>query len=546
MNQAAALEYYALGSEQNFARAVFGSSAQIPTKLPTQLRYVYAYLKDLGTRRIIAEPVYFDRDYLAEFSAYYGAGARGYRNVCRRLHYFGDIGTEKSLRTALGGNSDVVKQIQDGYHGFTVIRPVPNASFGRSVLSWYSDTDPPSRVTQPSRQYETHLAGLTLKVKNLAWQQQDRGVSACATIGLWSMLHASAFNERSAIPTTVAITRAAHKSVAIGLRVFPSGGLTVEQICEAIKSFGLAPLIVRGEVQGGDPLLDSFFDKKKFCRSISALVRSGFPCMLIGLVQSSRATSGSSAGQAVPPEGHTNVCVGFRDKPIGDNDPGGLTFTDQGLDFLYAHDDNVGPGVKFSISEAAAPIQNQALAAAVEDAQAPSVVGLRPYKQDPTESAITDGYGTIFPQYILCAVEDDLRTDPVEFAEKAQFYGDLIHDSRQSLRQHPDPHMKTLVGIRFWKVSTFLGRELERRLSGSADVLSRVRLELQEQVGPMSLYVSVIRIADQNAPILDFLFDSTDHVGNAQVFATVNYSPSCDQVVNALRPSWVGKIITAH
>ena len=30
----------------------------------------------------------------------------------------------------------------------------------------------------------------------LAWQQQDRGVSACATIAIWTMLHSSAFHER--------------------------------------------------------------------------------------------------------------------------------------------------------------------------------------------------------------------------------------------------------------------------------------------------------------------------------------------------------------
>ncbi len=141
--------------------------------------------------------------------------------------------------------------MQDGYLGFVVLRPIPTARLGRTVLAWYPDpherTTP--RVTKPSRAYDCHIAGMTLRVNGIAWQQQDTDVSACATVALWSMLHSSAFDAHHAIPTTADITRYAHRTASLGSRVFPSDGLTVEQAGEAIKESGLEPEIVAGDYQ---------------------------------------------------------------------------------------------------------------------------------------------------------------------------------------------------------------------------------------------------------------------------------------------------------
>jgi len=54
----------------------------------TQVQYLRRYLTDLGATSVLEEQNYFDRDYLAEFSAFYSISSTGYPNVCRRLHFF--------------------------------------------------------------------------------------------------------------------------------------------------------------------------------------------------------------------------------------------------------------------------------------------------------------------------------------------------------------------------------------------------------------------------------------------------------------------------
>ena len=61
-----------------------------------QAIYLRRYLEDLGATTVLTEPYYFDRDYLAEFAAFYCVSAAGYPNVCRRLHFF-DLETDAAI-----------------------------------------------------------------------------------------------------------------------------------------------------------------------------------------------------------------------------------------------------------------------------------------------------------------------------------------------------------------------------------------------------------------------------------------------------------------
>jgi len=175
-------------------------------KLPDfrQKNYLIRYLADLGAQTVLEEPNYFDRDYLAEFAAFYCKSTAGYPNTCRRLHFFAGAAFNRStLRSAAAGRERAIKRLQENYLGFVVIRPIPATPLGRTVLAWYEDLKPETpRVVTPSRDYHAHVAGIRLTVHGLAWQQQDTGVGACATVGLWSMLHSSAFDDHHAIPTT--------------------------------------------------------------------------------------------------------------------------------------------------------------------------------------------------------------------------------------------------------------------------------------------------------------------------------------------------------
>src|SRR5690606_19992342 len=180
-----------------------------------------------------------------EFAAFYGTSARGYKNICRRVHFFDaeDVSREL-LEQALSDDPEAIKTLQDSYIGYIVLRPLDSAPFGRTVLRHYPQgNQQTTRIDTPARSYHCNLGGLKLTVHGLAWQQQDRGVSACATIGIWTLLHSSAFDDVHSIPTTADITKAAHINSSLGSRPFPQRGLKIEQMLEAILAYDLAPVI---------------------------------------------------------------------------------------------------------------------------------------------------------------------------------------------------------------------------------------------------------------------------------------------------------------
>jgi hypothetical protein len=128
-----------------------------------QIEYLYRYLRGLEASSVVMEPFYFDRDYLAEFSTFYGVSAARYPNTCERLHFFsGPPFDTAAFRNLLHSRADSPerKAMQDRYLGFSVIRPLPGARLGRTVLKWWS---PNGKVVAPSRDYCVHLAGIPLK-----------------------------------------------------------------------------------------------------------------------------------------------------------------------------------------------------------------------------------------------------------------------------------------------------------------------------------------------------------------------------------------------
>jgi hypothetical protein len=326
---------------QRLRIARFGSGDPLATLDPSPQRdYLRCYLHDLDVRWILEEPGYFDRDYLAAFKAFYGESARAYSNVCRRLGFFtapeceSESDFRSMLEAALAGGEDAANALKEGFRGFAVVRPV-RAPLGRTVLGWYPDDRAGvlPRVVAPCRAYEVNIAGLRLDVSGLAWQQPDSAVAACATIGLWSMFQSSAFRDRIALPTTAAITEAAHRTASLGERIFPSSGLYNHHLLEAIKEHGLEPLMLEGDLNDGE---GPVFSMIRFASTAAMLLRSGFPILLIGRRDA---------------EGHVVCAVGFRPKPPAPVTGGSFQEEDAALDHLYVHDDTLGPNVRFAVRE---------------------------------------------------------------------------------------------------------------------------------------------------------------------------------------------------
>lgn len=465
-----------------------------------QKNYLIRYLADLGAQTVLEEPNYFDRDYLAEFAAFYCKSTAGYPNTCRRLHFFaGEKFGRSTLRSAAAGRINALKRLQDNYLGFVVIRPIPATPLGRTVLSWYDDLTPDTpRIVTPSRDYSAHVAGIKLTVHGLAWQQQDSGVGACATVGLWSMLHSSAFDDHHAIPTTAEITQAAHQTASMGDRVFPSSGLSIQQVREAIKEHGLSPIVFNGDFG----VSCKGFSTERFSNSCASLIRSGYPVLIVGQL--------GKVGL------HAVCAVGFRSCSPSSVASGQVSLQDSEIPHIYIHDDNIGPSARLKIidSGTAGPVQ------LILDSPCSLT-------EPPLPDPIGD-YLPFTPHLLLVAAHNDLRTSPDtlhQYGIKAAEY--LAQVLVLYYDQHPEANLAPpglALSTRYLKLSEYMTDELRVLLSKSPNILSSARLQLAEKVQPMSLHLGLVRIGlDDGTPLIDILYDTTDTDLNHPAFAHVFY-----------------------
>jgi hypothetical protein len=226
-----------------------------------QLRYIEAYASDLECRSIAVERLYIDRDYMEDHSVFYSKSLHPYPNRCQRVHFFSleeaEVRSEirRVLEVGVSGGTHAYHEAcrafsANAYLGFSVVKPLPGSPIGRTVLRCFPETKEPSggaalRDFGCTRVYSTHLYGVELRVRGLAFQQQDMGVSACATTAIWSALQKVRDHEDISPVTPAQITSLAGKhSLPFG-RAMPSEGLSIDQMCQAIQAVGVSPNVFR-------------------------------------------------------------------------------------------------------------------------------------------------------------------------------------------------------------------------------------------------------------------------------------------------------------
>lgn len=458
----------------------------------TQHQYLMAYLDGLGVKTIVEESMYFDRDFLSEYAALYGTTSSGMPNFCRRLHFFTDHLTEVELDQALAQDQAARHRFQSAYAGFVVYRPLPNTPLGRTVVPWYPDRLPQTpRVIQPSRVYTAHLCGLPLRVTGLAWQQQDGGVSACASVAIWTILHSSAFSDSHAIPTIAEITRSANQASSSGKRMFPSGGLNQAQIADALRSSNLDPLII-------DPLIEDsespsgIFSQPAFARSCSALIRSGYPVLLVVKLQD---------------EVHSVCVVGFRDVFVNEPEAGTVRNNDEQITHFYIHDDNLGPGVRYRLETVEAVDSSTG--------QPHTYAQLVPEAPEGKEEVFADTAEPLLPLYMVAAVHQEMRLNITDLHDMGRLLSQML------LQTFSDPTFGLNVSVKIMFCADYLSAELPRLLGDAPSALTAVTRALAAQ--PLSLHLGIIRLSVGAAPVADIIIDTTTPKPNARGMAHVIY-----------------------
>jgi len=320
----------------DFFRAL--SSDECPLSLVEVDRhalYFTDYLEDICARTIVIEPEYVDGDYLEDYAAFYVACFHPYNRFCRRVHFFKKDFDQNYFEERLRGpfDNDEYDGFSRSYLGFIVVRPLPQAIIGRTVLATYDD-DGGRRHYTARKSYDVNLLGMPLGVESMAFQEQDRVVAACATVALWSCFQKTSEMFGTAAPRPPRVTADATQSI-FAKRVLPSDGLTSFQICSAIRQNGLEPEVF---------VVDKFATEVPLVSLMYGYLSYGLPLLMIARLQGytdqahafafngySLLTKQHAVEIILPPDPQTGAC---QEAP---------RFTGARINELYAHDDQIGP-----------------------------------------------------------------------------------------------------------------------------------------------------------------------------------------------------------
>jgi hypothetical protein len=285
-----------------------------------QIQYIYNYLKDLEAKTVLLESEYVDKDYLEDYSRYYVRCFNRYGERCARLHFFTHEFDSKDFQELLTNHGPKKSGIyKENYLGFVVIKPLPKTFIGKTCLKTYPTFSSSLNKNVLTQTYQVNLFGIDLEIESVAFQEQDKVVSACATTAIWSMYHAQQGFDTKKVPSCSAITLSAINHIVDSSNSFPNKGLTNKQILRAIDTQNLRNHKI--ELKNG-VTDDQFIDL------IKILTNSNIPAILGGDVYQKNGAQWQLSGS------HAVTVLGF--KNCSSN-------------AIYIHDDRIGPFAKASI-----------------------------------------------------------------------------------------------------------------------------------------------------------------------------------------------------
>ncbi|MEA2603421.1 MAG: hypothetical protein QOF89_4413 [Acidobacteriota bacterium] len=215
------------------------------------------------------------------------------------------------------------------YLGFCVIKSLPGCPVGKTILRCYGEQTEKGAVRRfdGTRLYSAHLAGVELSVQGLPFQQQDLGVSACATTALWSALHQFSEFESfgSATPSQITMLASQH-SLPYGRAMPQEEGLSVDQMCQAVQALKVAPTLLRA---------DDFETARGYI--FSAVASGNAPVLILERTDSREKHAVTVAGMKLEKDARRRTLER------------GISDLAADVCGLYLHDDRIGPYVSASV-----------------------------------------------------------------------------------------------------------------------------------------------------------------------------------------------------
>ena len=327
-------------SVENLATAL--SNKYTPSEVITNKNH-FLYLKDylgssgIDAKTIVIEENYVSKDFLHDFASYYALCFENYPKTCKRIHFFNKSISKDDLELSLLKNQTDNKVIWENYLGFIVVKPIPVTIIGYTVLRTYTHgAHFNERNFWATRDYPVHFYGTEIKVRSLAFQEQDSVLAACATTAIWTMLNKASLDFHTILKSPSQITKDADNVSPDGSRLFPNRGLNLLQICQAIFNSGLVSEVKQPDMVLKDKtgnVLGRFVSNEYLKKILNAYSSIGIPIILIIKVP-----NGGDHGL------HAITISGFKmsePKPIHPQNR--ISWLAANIEKFYAHDDQWGP-----------------------------------------------------------------------------------------------------------------------------------------------------------------------------------------------------------
>ena len=451
-----------------------------------QLRAILRHVAYLGCRGVLLEDHYIDRDFIEDYSLFYSRSLFPYPNHCKRLHFFTLSKTSiqrrlRSLRTRAARESrqefhEACRSFSlDNYLGFSVIKPLSGCPVGRSVLRPYSPEADHGLLRDFSctKTYVSHVGGLRLVVEGLAFQEQDVGVSACATTALWSALQKTEVTEGVPGATPAQITLSASRYALPFGRALPSEGLSVDQMCQATREFGVAPNLLRTD------------DRETARAYLYSLGISGMPAVLLIRSINNRQIRHAVALAGIKKTKVHSPCI----VSLGIDDESG------DLRAVYVHDDRYGAYFRADLDFDTTYPASQYPRFHLSIQQPPATEEWElTHILVPTHAKIRMSLGGLreIGIFLLNSINPYLEEAKHEIADEATLFSTFV-----------------LRGRRYQE-------NLLRASSGNVRLVEKL-----SQTIPLSRFLSIIRLRGPRVGLIDFLVDSTSTERNPAILAAV-------------------------
>lgn len=461
-----------------------------------QIDYFFRYLKDLKANSIVLEFDYLDKDYLEDYARYYVKCFNNHGHKTARLHFFSNDVYHQEIDSALKNDPSSIKLVQENYLGFMVIKPIQKTFIGKTCLKLYDkfQNGKTSSRNCLKRSYKVNLFGISLSVESVAFQEQDKVVSACATTAIWSSLHAMKCCPIRDIPSCSEITSNAMNHIVESANLFPNKELSNKQILRALDCQKLRNHVFNIEK----------YDSDKFLKTIQHHIDSGLP-LILGIDvyrKNSKNVYEKLAGHAV-------TILGYKKDP---------------LPAIYIHDDRLGPFARAIIKPLAEELEPSL---SKENNQFCLVL----QKKDHSNGQWQEPHELLIPSTLICSTHKKVRL-PSDFSDNTcelivdhfkehivplmQVLNDSEHDEISDNEDHDDVDINGLINELEYNISLREISEIKNEIILNDDYKnSRFKSELESK--KLSFLTRsyakthwVAQFKTKNKKLFKILFDATD------------------------------------